>query len=314
MASTLSIIIPVYNTALYLKRCLDSVFNEEITGIEVILIDDGSTDGSGSICDEFAKTHSNVQVRHIQNSGVSHARNLGLDIASGKYIWFVDSDDRILPGAFQLLSNTLKTCPEMIIFQEIEENGYGQQIGVLPAPTNTLYKDYGPLQCGDQMYSHDRIFLRVLAKGVRFDTRLRLLEDRDFLYKLCQKITGQVVIIDIPLYAYLMTRSDSAINSLPVDDFIAATEVEYSILLSELQMGRAHPAYEMYISFTLRTLAMICKTNTRRENFNGLRAQLLKFDRYSASLAGSVQAKYLLCKIMPKLYKVTYELWPRLRK
>ena len=93
--SKISIIVPVYNTEKYLHRCIDSILAQTYTDFELLLIDDGSTDSSGAICDEYATKDSRVRVFHKENGGVSRARNLGLDSACGEWIAFVDSDDWI---------------------------------------------------------------------------------------------------------------------------------------------------------------------------------------------------------------------------
>lgn len=86
----ISIIIPVYNVERYLRVCLDSIVNQRTNKYEVILIDDGSTDGSQKICDEYANRYTQVNVIHKKNEGVSSARNVGLDVAKGEWIWFVE--------------------------------------------------------------------------------------------------------------------------------------------------------------------------------------------------------------------------------
>ena len=91
----ISIIIPVYNVEAYLQKCLDSVISQIYRNIEIILVDDGSTDNSGKICDEYAEKDERINVYHQQNGGVSRARNVGLEVAKGQYISFVDSDDYI---------------------------------------------------------------------------------------------------------------------------------------------------------------------------------------------------------------------------
>lgn len=88
-----SIIVPVYNVEEYLSECVDSVLNQTYSDIEVILVDDGSTDQSGNICDEYAEMDSRIKVIHKKNEGVSAARNTGIETASGERIIFVDSDD-----------------------------------------------------------------------------------------------------------------------------------------------------------------------------------------------------------------------------
>lgn len=91
----ISVIVPVYNTAKYLRRCVDSILAQTYRDFELLLIDDGSTDASGTICDEYAALDSRVRVFHKPNGGVSSARNLGLDSARGQWITFADSDDRV---------------------------------------------------------------------------------------------------------------------------------------------------------------------------------------------------------------------------
>lgn len=89
----ISVIVPVYNAEKYLHRCIDSILNQTFPDFELLLIDDGSKDQSGEICDEYAKKDSRVKVFHKENGGVSSARNVGIDNAVGEYICFCDSDD-----------------------------------------------------------------------------------------------------------------------------------------------------------------------------------------------------------------------------
>lgn len=105
----LSVIIPVYNIEDYLPECLDSVLQQSYRDIEVILVDDGSTDKSGAICDQYAGTDSRVKVFHIENGGVSAARNLGKSKATGEWLTFVDADDRIPQDTFMICISTAET-------------------------------------------------------------------------------------------------------------------------------------------------------------------------------------------------------------
>ena len=97
----ISVIVPVYNVEPYLRKCLDSVFGQTYRDLDILVIDDGSTDGSQAICDEYAKLDERIKVFHTENRGLSSARNLGLDEAQGEWIGFVDSDDWIEPDLFQ---------------------------------------------------------------------------------------------------------------------------------------------------------------------------------------------------------------------
>lgn len=104
-----SVIVPVYNVKPYLRKCLDSVVGQTYRNLEILIVDDGSTDGSGSICDEYTSDDNRVRVIHQINKGLSEARNSGIDIATGEYILFVDGDDWIEPSTVECL---LQACVE----------------------------------------------------------------------------------------------------------------------------------------------------------------------------------------------------------
>ena len=117
MDKLFSIIVPIYNSEEYLHNCLDSILNQKFTGFELIAVDDGSTDRSGTICDENASKDSRVKVIHKKNGGLSSARNAGLDIAEGKYIMFVDSDDELNDNdALDAIQEYVVNAPEVDIF------------------------------------------------------------------------------------------------------------------------------------------------------------------------------------------------------
>ena len=99
----LSVIVPVYNAEKYLDRCVRSIVNQTYKNLEIILINDGSTDRSGAMCDEWADADARIQVVHSENHGVSHARNMGLDLARGDWITFVDNDDWIEPDMYEFM-------------------------------------------------------------------------------------------------------------------------------------------------------------------------------------------------------------------
>ncbi len=103
----ISVIIPVYNVEPYIRKCIDSVINQTYINLEIILVDDGSTDNSGKVCDEYATKDKRVKVLHKRNGGVSSAKNAGLKEVTGKYLGFVDSDDWIEPEMYEILYNDL---------------------------------------------------------------------------------------------------------------------------------------------------------------------------------------------------------------
>lgn len=116
MEPLVSVIVPIYNVEKYLKKCVDSIINQTLTNIEIILVDDGSTDNCGQIIDEYANKDKRVVVIHKENGGQSSARNMGLDVARGKYIGFVDSDDWIDSEMYENLYNFIeKSCSDICV-------------------------------------------------------------------------------------------------------------------------------------------------------------------------------------------------------
>lgn len=125
----LSIIIPVYNAAKYLPRCIDSILNQTYPSFELILVDDGSSDGSSEICNEYAKRDARVRVIRQENRGVAAARNTGLDAAAGSFVTFVDSDDWIEPDMYEHLMQTAdKYCCDVVMCDCVKEFGYKQEV------------------------------------------------------------------------------------------------------------------------------------------------------------------------------------------
>ena len=148
-----SIIVPVYNVERFLPKCLDSILNQTFQNFELLLIDDGSSDNSGSICDEYAKKDSRIKVFHQENKGVSFARNLGLDYAQGKYILFVDSDDWVASEYLQDFIRIVDSKKETDIIlsgfvnvykdREIKKTFLEQRILCFDALTELLIFRYG---------------------------------------------------------------------------------------------------------------------------------------------------------------------------
>ena len=104
----ISVIVPIYDVESYLPKCVESVLRQTYTNLEIILVDDGSPDNSGKICDDFAARDPRVRVIHKENGGLSSARNAGLDAAHGEYITFLDSDDWIAEDAYEHLLSVLR--------------------------------------------------------------------------------------------------------------------------------------------------------------------------------------------------------------
>lgn len=137
----LSVIVPVYNVEPYLSQCLDSILAQDISDYEVILVDDGSTDSSGAICDRYAAAHSFIQCIHKPNGGLPSARKAGYQLCRGQYVTFVDSDDWIAPDMYQIICDRISTtCADIIVCNHTSVTQDGELVCRAPFPAGLYDK------------------------------------------------------------------------------------------------------------------------------------------------------------------------------
>ena len=193
--SEISIIVPVYKVERYLVRCIDSILNQTFRDLEVILIDDGSSDHSSEICDDYSRKDNRIIVIHQKNKGVSAARNAGLDLAKGEYIGFVDSDDWVEPNMYEGLFNYIKSKEVDISICGINRyNASGVCVGTDFAGDSLFTKElllkdlYGkPTKAGGVVWN--KLFSRSVVQGIRFSPQIKMAEDIVFLFKCYTKTT-----------------------------------------------------------------------------------------------------------------------------
>ena len=300
---SLSIIVPVYNTEEQLPRCVDGLLAQMSGECELILIDDGSFDSSGLLCDSYGEDPG-VTVRHQPNKGVSAARNLGMELATGKYIWFVDSDDWVPEGAIDAVLGVLaKTDVDLLCFAENKVLGNGEVLEYLPGPDLRHGPEDGPLVLGDQLYPHSHVFRKALCHNLRFDEALSLLEDRQFFYQLWLR-AEKVVSIDEALYCYVVDRRESAVNNQSVEKLLGAQRVAKEIYLSERALGRPDPAYSSYVLFTLMALSRCGREHGVDRDFRALRSELLNYAGDSRTLRRGLRFRFSLVKVSPHLFNL----------
>lgn len=192
----ISIITPVYNVEKYIGRCIDSVLAQDYTNWELILVDDGSQDACGNICDEYAKNDSRIVVRHTINNGRSSARNLGLALASGKYIAFIDSDDYVSPCYLSSMIDAIIQDDDIVVmpsqgYKPVNSDGtlhnnYREisfpNISICSGENNDLWGKY------DLLYMQavwGRLFIKDIIKEnkISFNCKVNSCEDAMFLHE-----------------------------------------------------------------------------------------------------------------------------------
>lgn len=197
----ISIVVPVCNAEKYLHQCVKSLLRQEVREVEIILADDGSTDNSSRICEEYAQKDGRVRVIHQKNRGVSAARNAGMDIASGDYLGFADADDWVEPEGFlhmlrQIQSTGADVCYAASRFDgSIKRRYYSGNKELLLASEAMM-----ELAAGNFISSADTaVYKRICIEGVRFREDIHYWEDLDFQFRVLQK-AGRVCMVKEPYY------------------------------------------------------------------------------------------------------------------
>ena len=197
---TISVIVPVYNTAPWLPGCIESIRRQTHKNLEILLIDDGSTDGSGEICENFARRDSRIRCIHQENRGLSAARNRGLDAARGQYISFVDSDDEIAPEMLEILAKHLKeTDSDMALCNFLRNGAPTPMKPAVLTPERYLETLLGPA-CWYCVTMPNRLCRREVWTGLRFPGG-RIHEDEAVIYPLTARCR-RIVLVEEALYFY----------------------------------------------------------------------------------------------------------------
>lgn len=217
-----SVIIPVYNVEKYIDRCLKSILSQNYDDLEIIVIDNGSTDRSGSICDSYANEYANISVYHIENHGVGPARNFGLSKAKGEFICFVDADDYLVGNLFSDVESQLDSQLDLLVFSyynSIEKNlsEIDRSAKILPTEGKKDKSDFialfQELCLTDMMYTvWNKIYRREFLEEhqIVFES-YELGEDVRFNLNVYQHVNA-VFLVKSGYYVYISGRVDSAMG------------------------------------------------------------------------------------------------------
>lgn len=320
----ISVIIPVYNTGDYLTKCLDSVSKQTYRNIEIIIVDDGSTDCSGAVCDEFANQDKRCIVIHKENEGVSKARNTALKIAKGEYIGFVDSDDIIEPDMYEsLYKNMVEYKSDVSVCNQSKVAGETRKPLYIGSKEIMVFDKAGAIK--EVLYDRafigspcNKLFKRNLIDGIFFEENIHFAEDKLFVIQAF--LNAQKIVFDLnSKYDYIVRENSACTSEFSEKTYTYHTAQERIIeIISNTNDNKLKEcAYTSIMLCDIILLGMLCDKrkerkdyckklqNSLRQNFKVSRLAEIKTSKKIGIISACVSLNFffLLTKIKNKLKK-----------
>ena len=316
----ISVVIPVYNVAPYLEKCVKSVIDQSYSDLEIILVDDGSNDGSGNICDEFKEIDSRVIVIHQENQGLSVARNSGLDRATGEWIAFLDSDDWIERNAYEVLLSIAKaysaditSCLSRVVYSgepERETNDSGNVFEY-----NNITSIISELRKKERLRVEvwNKLWKRQIIDDIRFVPG-QVSEDIHFDRLVFQK-ARRIVHVDKTLHNYLVGRQGSTNSSFKIARFCVFEE--YNQFIRDLELSNCNEAALMIRSMAARYLLNMYIEAVDKEQSSDIKKRITGlYELYYKPLLHTMYMEnaFRVFSISPKLYYYMSKLKAKIEK
>lgn len=306
----ISIIVPIYKVERYLNRCIDSLINQDYKDIEIILVDDGSPDRCGQICDGYAMKDDRIKVIHQVNGGLSAARNSGIDIASGEYLMFVDSDDYVTSDFCSCALNAaIKNNSDIVVFGHTElYSSYTKNVNIeysQEAKLSNLEALLVLFNGNINSYAWNKIYKASLFQNIRYPVG-RLYEDVGTTYLLFDK--AESVFLSSKILYYYQQRSDSILGKkMTVKDAIDWFDM---LCMRHEFIAKKYPQLISQIASCDVHSAMYCLTNLY--TFDGYRQKKREMEKFILALSvyplkeQSIYLKLLL--FSPQLFRMVQNL------
>lgn len=307
----LSVIIPVYKVEKYLHQCVDSVINQNLQNIEIILVDDGSPDSCPKICDDYAEKYDYIKVIHKPNGGPSSARNAGIDVAQGEYLVFLDSDDWWNPSInVNEMLDYVNSNPqtEMFLFTAIdylEGQGYfkrNEHIDMSGVDVSSVEEFYRSLlNRGNMEVAAYTKFLKTsfIKENDLYFTRDLLSEDNEWMIRLL-RVLNSVDIIDKPLYIYRAGRPDSITGTIKkknISDllWIIKQSIEFYKANKDFHLKNYELCFTAYLWFCAMGLCTCLSKQEKNELYT-------QFRETSIVCSYSNSRKTKMCRVIYRLF------------
>ena len=308
----ISVVVPIYNVEHYLKKCVDSICHQTYRNLEIILVDDGSTDCSGSLCDEFATSDSRIRVIHKSNGGLSDARNAGMELASGEWWMFVDSDDYIAPDTAEtlLLAAVENHCEIAVCnMMRIYEDGK-QEPFYCPVTEPTIWAGEQRFETLRQPSVCNKLFRADLFKELRFPKR-KFYEDT-FVYHVLAHRANRIALTGLSGYYYLSRRESILGQSQFTDRYFDYVEAIHERAMFLFNHGVSRYGEEACLSLyaaIVNSTKNIRKTPQNAEHFQRMWEWYeLAYRNLMSSPDTSIKQKLRLffLKYAPKIHNKLY--------
>lgn len=308
----ISVIVPVYKVEQVLARCIDSILHQTFRNLEIILVDDGSPDKCGSICDQYQKRDGRIKVIHKCNGGLSDARNAGIEIATGAYIGFVDSDDYIHPRMYELLYGAIKqsgadiaACQRKLVYSSLTE------FEAIPDHVDETICDREnaliDLLTGNNYFYHaawEKLYRRQCFETIRFPVG-ELYEDQAVMYRVFDQV-NKVAYVDAKLYYWYMRDGSITHQKLTKDiiEYILKHPLEAINYFEDKKELVLIDAAKIYL---LRTILMQWHGIQRLNNKNLCKRMIQvyrKHYRQINSVKGMLGIKGWLFYVSPNVFQI----------
>lgn len=232
----LSVLLAVYNVEGFIRASVDSILHQDFNDYELIIVDDGSTDQSGKICDEYAKCHPRISVIHKNNGGLSTARNAGIDVARGKYIVFVDADDTLPPGALASMAERAVTADADVVVFSFTTVKNGKRIETHVVDGKRYDADFALrklLRYDMPMTSWGKTYRRRIFDKIRFDPAAKMGQDTLFNITCAAKLKCSFVFADVCVYNYVLRESSISFSGRFYEKYLKLSSLVEAALQGE---------------------------------------------------------------------------------
>lgn len=314
----ISVIVPVYNCKKYISKCLDSIVNQTYKNLQIIVVDDGSTDGSEKICELWAKKDSRIEVIHQKNSGVSVARNVGMKRIKGQLVSFIDADDMLDLDMYEFLVTLMEKYEA-----DISHCGYKHLVGkevrlVHDTHKIIVQKKEEALECliGGKLFVGslwNKLYKVELLNNLFFNEHIKINEDILFNYQVFCR-ANRIVFADYAKYNYIAHKNSSAcFVTSDLKKISDSCKVNKYIYEHTRETKLFSVATERYIR-SLSGCYRICSRATNKEEKRDIRNRLWAAYCSNPKIGKSMKITAIVLRFFPEIYTSIYTIYDKLRK